>query len=267
VNPVPLEAMSSLDFQFPFSLEFVETNRLNWLTGISVRLGSSIASLGHFFRFKRSIGFDRQHPTVPNTRGKTDLGLRMGSHCAYVGPDRGIGLVTVGSVVINVSYEKGVKQIASYTKCLNLCQRNDDCSYWQYSGNTCTLMAIDYPTKSGETSGYCTEGKLSQCSTNTGHPSFTSYKQLKTPNSGDCMEACFQDVTKCINWNWNSRAHRELKESGIEATKGEDAFYKEKGVTTPLFSSFLYGRAGVCKLYHMATIRDTYVAVHSGSCA
>ena len=25
-----------------------------------------------------------------NPRGATDLGLRMGSHCAYVGPDRGI---------------------------------------------------------------------------------------------------------------------------------------------------------------------------------
>merc|ERR1719354_856073 len=109
VNPVPLEAMSSLDFQFPFTLEFVETNRLNWLTGISVRLGSSIASLGHFFRFKRSIGFDIQQPTIPNTRGKTDLGLRMGSHCAYVGPDRGIGLVRVNLTVTAIN-------------CVNLCK-------------------------------------------------------------------------------------------------------------------------------------------------
>ncbi len=37
-------------------------------------------------------GFDKQHPTIPNTSGKTDLGLRMGSHCAYVGPDRGTHL-------------------------------------------------------------------------------------------------------------------------------------------------------------------------------
>merc|ERR1719354_1028102 len=216
VNPVPLEAMSSLDFQFPFTLEFVETNRLNWLTGISVRLGSSIASLGHFFRFKRSIDFNFQHPTVPNTRGKTDLGLRMGSHCAYVGPDRGIGLVNLAQYV----------QIAG-ANCLNGCQSNYYCSYWQYSGNTCTWMAIDYPTKSGEISGYCTEGKLSQCSINAGYSSFTNYKQLNTPNSGDCMEACFQDVTKCINWNWNI--------------------------------------GGVCKLYRMKVISSTNV--HSGSCA
>jgi len=227
VNPVPLEAMSSLDFQFPFSLEFVETNRLNWLTGISVRLGSSIASLGHFFRFKRSIGFDIQQPTIPNTRGKTDLGLRMGSHCAYVGPDRGIRLVTVKSFVQTESYAESFVQTESYAKCRKLCQRNYYCSYWQISGNTCTWMAIDYPTKSGEISGYCTEGKLSQCSTNAGYSSFTNYKQLNTPNSGDCMEACFQDMTKCINWNWNI--------------------------------------GGVCKLYHMKVISSTNV--HSGSCA
>merc|ERR1719354_528835 len=121
VNPVPLEAMSSLDFQFPFSLEFVETNRLNWLTGISVRLGSSIASLGHFFRFKRSIGINK-------SKGKTDLGLRMGSHCAYVGPDRGIGLVNVQKApyAYDVGPDKGIGLVnlaqyvpkAPYANCL-----------------------------------------------------------------------------------------------------------------------------------------------------
>ncbi len=47
--------------------------------------------LGHSLSYEPKKNFLEFVWHVDNTtRGAADLGLRMGSHCAYVGPDRGM---------------------------------------------------------------------------------------------------------------------------------------------------------------------------------
>lgn len=196
--PTSLEAFSSLDFIFPFTFEYVQQNLGSWFPAVQVRIGTGILFNGMWLRFKRAL---------EKGRGKTDMGMHVGSHCAYVGPDRGISLVDISTVKSLDSSRKAAVPIlissANWQACEELCSSRKSCTYWNldYKG-VCTLKTIDYPTAEGQLSGYCTKGGNRKCSYGGKGLGFVKYNKKITSTSGGCMDECLMDVEKCTNWNW-----------------------------------------------------------------
>jgi len=187
----PLDAMSSLNMVFPYSLHDIlkRMQGQSWLPDVKVKFGmGGLQFNSRNLRLKRYT--ERKH--------YCSLGLRMGSHCAYVGPNKGMNLVDLES------FQLSYYELSNWELCARTCEDEESCIYWNLDLNgVCRIKSVEYKFAKGQLSGYCTKGKKRTCynKVNSGMQ-FVKYSTLTFATEDDCMDECLEDIDVCRNWNW-----------------------------------------------------------------